>query len=79
MARPKTSASEIRAELARLQNQLKEAQRSEEETAGKMARKSGLLDLGLADKVLLEAFKEIVQRFRKAEPAGASKGAGEPA
>lgn len=52
-------------QMQTIQSQLAEVAVQEEAQAGKLARKSGLLDLDLTDAQLLEGLKDLAEKFRK--------------
>lgn len=60
----KKPASKIRADIARLQEQLKIAETREAERIGRIALKAGLGEIEIDDAKLVAAFEEIAQRFR---------------
>ncbi len=60
----KKPASKIRADIARLQEQLKAAEAREAERIGRLALKAGLGDIEIDDGKLVVAFEEIAKRFR---------------
>lgn len=52
-------------QMQSIQSQLAEVAAQEDAKAGKLARKSGLLELDLTDAQLLEGMKELAARFRQ--------------
>ena len=60
----KKPASKIRADIARLQEQLKVAETREAERIGRLALKAGLGEIEIDDAKLVAAFEEIAKRFR---------------
>ena len=60
----KKPASKIRADIARLQEQLKIAETREAERIGRLALKAGLGEIEIDDAKLVAAFEEIARRFR---------------
>ncbi|MFT4118308.1 conjugal transfer protein TraC [Bradyrhizobium sp.] len=84
----KKPSRQIRDEIARLQEQLKQAETREAERIGRIALKAGLGEMEIEEGALLTAFEEIAARFRKAGgrggkaaatvPSGAPAGAAEP-
>jgi DNA-binding protein H-NS len=83
----KKPSSKIRQEIARLQEQLKQAETREAERVGRLALKSGLGEVEIEDSELVAALDEVADRFRKAGartgrqagasvPSGASQGTG---
>lgn len=67
----KQRATKLRDEIAKLQDQLKQAETREAERIGRIALKAGLGDIDFADSDLLKAFEELTARFRKAAGAKA--------
>lgn len=67
----------LRGEIAKLQDQLKQAETREAERIGRIALKAGLGDFEIADSDLIKSFEELSTRFRKAAGAKAP-GAGAP-
>jgi hypothetical protein len=61
----KKPSSKIREEIARLQDQLKQAETREAERIGRLALRAGLGDIEIEDGELVAAFEEVVGRFRK--------------
>ena len=81
----KKPSSKIRQEIARLQDQLRQAETREAERIGRVALKAGLGEIEIEEGELLAAFEELVRRFRggngkpsgrKAAGAGSALGAG---
>jgi TraC-like protein len=72
----KKPTSKIREELARLQEQLKQAETRDAERIGRIALKAGLGEIEVDDD-LQAAFEDIAKRFRgtKAGSNGKEKGA----
>jgi len=60
----KKPSSRIREEIARLQDQLKQAETREAERIGRIALKAGLGNIEIDEAELQAAFKEIAKRFR---------------
>ena len=60
----KKPASKIRADIARLQEQLKIAETREAERIGRLALKAGLGEIEIDDAKLIAALAEIARRFR---------------
>lgn len=74
----KKPSSRIREEIARLQDQLKQAETREAERIGRIALKAGLGDIEIDETELQAAFEEITKRFRGGKGAAAGrKNAGE--
>lgn len=67
----KQRATKLRDEIARLQDQLKQAETREAERIGRLALKAGLGDIEIADSDLIKSFEELAVRFRKAAGAKA--------
>ncbi|MFG1428876.1 conjugal transfer protein TraC [Roseixanthobacter glucoisosaccharinicivorans] len=61
----KKPSRQIRDEIARLQEQLKQAETREAERIGRIALKAGLGEIEIEEGALLSAFEEIAGRFRK--------------
>lgn len=59
----------LRDEIAKLQDQLKQAETKEAERIGRLALRAGLGDIEIADSDLVKSFEELSARFRK--PTGA--------
>ena len=84
----KKPSRQIREEIARLQDQLKQAETREAERIGRIALKAGIGEIEIEEAAMLSAFEELAGRFRKgggrttkvapAVAAGASSGAAEP-
>ncbi|QBJ16472.1 TraC family protein (plasmid) [Agrobacterium sp. 33MFTa1.1] len=60
----KKPSSKIREEIARLQDQLKQAETREAERIGRIALKAGLGEIEIDEAELQAAFEEIAKRFR---------------
>lgn len=83
----KKPSRQIREEIARLQDQLKQAETREAERIGRIALKAGIGEIEIEEAALLTAFEEVAGRFRKAGarspraaptvPAGAPSGLAE--
>lgn len=74
----KKPSSRIREEIARLQDQLKQAETREAERIGRIALKAGLGEIEIDEAELQAAFEEMTQRFRGGKGAAAGrKSAGE--
>ncbi|MCK1345161.1 MULTISPECIES: conjugal transfer protein TraC [unclassified Bradyrhizobium] len=61
----KKPSRQIRDEIARLQDQLKQAETREAERIGRIALKAGMGEIEIEEGALLSAFEEIAGRFRK--------------
>ncbi len=70
----KKPSSRIREEIARLQEQLKQAETREAERIGRIALRGGLGDIDIDDVDLLAAFEEMAARFRERCPAISENG-----
>jgi hypothetical protein len=60
----KKPSSKIREEIARLQDQLRQAETREAERIGRIALKAGLGEIEIEETELQAAFEEITRRFR---------------
>ncbi|WP_064713533.1 conjugal transfer protein TraC [Rhizobium bangladeshense] len=60
----KKPSSKIREEIARLQDQLRQAENREAERIGRIALKAGLGEIEIDEAGLQAAFEEIAKRFR---------------
>lgn len=61
----KKPSRQIRDEIARLQEQLKQAETREAERIGRIALKAGIGEVEIEEAALLSALEEIAGRFRK--------------
>jgi len=61
----KKPSRQIRDEIARLQEQLKQAETREAERIGRIALKAGMGEIEIEEGALQSAFEEIAGRFRK--------------
>lgn len=61
----KKPSRQIRDEISRLQEQLKQAETREAERIGRVALKAGIGEIEIEEGALLSAFEEIAGRFRK--------------
>ncbi|MHC2273700.1 hypothetical protein ACVME8_000311 [Bradyrhizobium diazoefficiens] len=61
----KKPSRQIRDEIARLQDQLKQAETREAERIGRIALRAGMGEIEIEEAALLSAFEEIAGRFRK--------------
>lgn len=61
----KKPSSRIREEIAKLQEQLKQAETREAERIGRLALRAGLGDIEIEEGDLVAAFEEFAGRFRK--------------
>ena len=74
----KKPSSKIREEIARLQDQLRQAETREAERIGRIALKAGLGEIEIDEAELQAAFEEIAKRFRGGKgSATGKKNAGE--
>lgn len=69
----KKPSSRIREEIARLQDQLKQAETREAERIGRIALKAGLGDIEIDEAELQAAFEEISKRFRGGKGSASGK------
>ncbi|SMF56477.1 TraC-like protein [Xaviernesmea oryzae] len=69
----KKPSSKIREEIARLQDQLRQAETREAERIGRIALKAGLGEIEVDEADLQAAFEEIGTRFRGGKPAAGRK------
>ncbi len=69
----KKPSSRIREEIARLQDQLKQAEKREAERIGRIALKAGLGEIEIDEVELQAAFEEIAKRFRGGKGAATGK------
>ena len=60
----KKPSRQIREEIARLQDQLRQAETREAERIGRIALKAGLGEIEIEETALLSAFEEVAKRFR---------------
>ncbi|QCL77079.1 MULTISPECIES: conjugal transfer protein TraC [Agrobacterium] len=60
----KKPSSRIREEIARLQDQLKQAETREAERIGRIALKAGLGDIEIDEAELQAAFEDVAKQFR---------------
>jgi hypothetical protein len=61
----KKPSSRIREEIAKLQEQLKQAETREAERIGRLALRAGLGDIEIEEGDLVAAFEDFAGRFRK--------------
>ncbi|MBW9081138.1 TraC family protein [Rhizobium pusense] len=69
----KKPSSKIREEIARLQDQLKQAETREAERIGRIALKAGLGEIEIDEAELQAAFEETARRFRGGKGAASGK------
>lgn len=74
----KKPSSKIREEIAKLQDQLRQAETREAERIGRIALKAGLGEIEIEEAALVAAFEELAEQFRggsdgKHERRGASR------
>ena len=69
----KKPSSRIREEIARLQDQLKQAETREAERIGRTALKAGLGEIEIDEAELQAAFEDIAKRFRGGRRAASGK------
>jgi hypothetical protein len=60
----KKPSSKIREEIARLQDQLKQAETRDAERIGRIALRAGLGDIEIDEAELQAAFEDVAKRFR---------------
>ena len=83
----KKPTAKIREEIARLQEQLKQAETRDAERIGRIALRAGLGEIEIDEAELLAAFEEVAARFRgetkpahgRKSPTTPANGAGEAA
>lgn len=74
----KKPSSKIREEIAKLQEQLKNAETREAERIGRIALRAGLGEIEIDETDLSAAFEELAIRFRAGKPCTSGKnGAGD--
>ncbi len=61
----KKPSRQIREEIARLQDQLKQAETREAERIGRIALKAGIGEIEIEEGALLAAFEDVAGKFRK--------------
>ncbi len=66
MARKAKTPAQIKAEMERLKQELKEAEAKEAERLGALAIKAGLHEIEASDADLIKAMKEVASRFQAA-------------
>ncbi|MCF1449000.1 MULTISPECIES: conjugal transfer protein TraC [Rhizobium/Agrobacterium group] len=69
----KKPSSKIREEIARLQDQLKQAETREAERIGRIALKAGLGEIEIEEAELQAAFEEVAKRFRGGKGSATGK------
>jgi hypothetical protein len=69
----KKPSSKIREEIARLQDQLKQAETREAERIGRIALKAGLGEIEIDEVELQAAFEDIAGRFRGGKVSATGK------
>ena len=77
----KKSASKIREGIAKLQDQLKQAETRDAERIGRIALKAGLGEIEIEEADLHAAFEDLARRFRQGKAGSIGKeraGAGSP-
>lgn len=73
----KKPSSRIREDIARLQDQLRQAETREAERIGRIALKAGLGEFEIDEPVLQAAFEELAKRFRGGKEGSNGKGKGQ--
>lgn len=68
MARKAKTPAQIKAEMERLKQELKEAEAKEADRLGALAIKAGLHEIEASDADLVKAMKEVAARFQTAHP-----------
>ncbi|MHB2268100.1 TraC family protein [Pseudaminobacter salicylatoxidans] len=66
MARKAKTPAQIKAEMERLKQELKEAEAKEADRLGALAIKAGLHEIEASDADLVKAMKEVAARFQTA-------------
>ncbi|MDH7809532.1 MULTISPECIES: conjugal transfer protein TraC [unclassified Rhizobium] len=69
----KKPSSKIREEIARLQDQLKQAETREAERIGRIALKAGLGEIEIDEAELQAAFEDVAKRFHGGKGSAAGK------
>ncbi|MCF1495023.1 TraC family protein [Agrobacterium vitis] len=69
----KKPSSKIREEIARLQDQLKQAETREAERIGRIALKAGLGEIEIEETELQAAFEDVAKRFRGGKGSATGK------
>ncbi|WP_371349343.1 conjugal transfer protein TraC [Ancylobacter sp. IITR112] len=69
----KKPSRQIREEIARLQDQLRQAETREAELIGRIALKAGLGEIEIEETALLSAFEEVAKRFRDGTDASTGR------
>ncbi|NSY46819.1 conjugal transfer protein TraC [Agrobacterium tumefaciens] len=69
----KKPSSKIREEIARLQDQLKQAETREAERIGRIALKAGLGEIEIEEAGLQAAFEDVAKRFRGGKGSATGK------
>ena len=69
----KKPSSKIREEIAKLQDQLRQAETREAERIGRIALKAGLGEIEIEETALLAAFEDLAGRFREGETKASGK------
>ncbi|NSZ66489.1 TraC family protein (plasmid) [Agrobacterium tumefaciens] len=69
----KKPSSKIREEIARLQDQLKQAETREAERIGRIALKAGLGEIEIEEAELQAAFEDVAKRFKGGKGSAAGK------
>lgn len=69
----KKPSSKIREEIARLQDQLKQAETREAERIGRIALRAGLGEIEIDEAELQAAFEDVAKRFRAGKGAATGK------
>jgi hypothetical protein len=64
----KKPSSKIREEIAKLQDQLRQAETREAERIGRIALRAGLGEIEIEETAMLAAFEELAGKFRDGKP-----------
>lgn len=74
----KKPSSKIREEIAKLQDQLRQAETRAAERIGRIALKAGLGEFEIDEADLLTAFEDLAKRFQAKTGSSTGKGKGSP-
>ncbi|CAH1661679.1 conjugal transfer protein TraC [Chelatococcus asaccharovorans] len=72
----KKPSRQIREEIARLQDQLRQAETREAERIGRIALKAGLGEIEIEEAAMLSAFEDAAKRFRDGSHASTGRKGG---
>jgi len=73
----KKPSSKIREEIAKLQDQLRQAETREAERIGRIALRAGLGEIEIEETALLASFEELAGKFRDGSGGGSGKRRGD--